>query len=53
MDTQQKPIIEILNQGGYRIRLSESSALSGAGPTLRDAIADLAEAVAGNCSNPS
>ena len=46
MDTQQKPIIEILNQGGYRIRLSESSALSGAGPTLRDAIADLAEAVA-------
>ncbi len=46
MDTQQKPVIDILSQGGYRIRLSALSPFSGSGPTLQAAIEDLAAAMA-------
>lgn len=46
MDTHQKPILEILHEGGYRIRLNAGSSLSGTGPTVHAAIEDLAAAVA-------
>ncbi len=46
MDPQQKPVLEILHGGGYRIRLNANSPFSGSGPTLHAAIADLGAVIA-------
>ncbi len=46
MDPQQKPIIEILHQGGYCIRLNANSPFCGIGPTIQAAIEDLDTAIA-------
>ncbi len=46
MDPQHKPVLEILHEGGYRIRLNASSPFSGSGPTVKAAIEDLGAVIA-------